>query len=70
VVDGAVLCHLPDLARETPAALDASRPVWVLCGTGFRSSIAGGILQSLGFEPVVLWDAGATDVLRHASERG
>jgi glyoxylase-like metal-dependent hydrolase (beta-lactamase superfamily II)/rhodanese-related sulfurtransferase len=70
VVDGAVLCHLPDLARETPVALDASRPVWVLCGTGFRSSIAGGILESRGFEPVVLWDAGATDVLRHASKRG
>ncbi|HUG31878.1 MAG TPA: MBL fold metallo-hydrolase [Acidimicrobiia bacterium] len=62
-IEGSVLSYLPDIARETPPGLDPDRPVWVVCGTGFRASIAAGILQSRGFEPIVLTEDGATDVL-------
>lgn len=68
VVEGSVLSYLPDLADETPPALDPSRPVWIACGSGFRASIAAGILQERGYEPVVLVDGGIHDVLKRLSE--
>lgn len=66
-IEGSVLSYLPDMARETPPGLDRDQPVWVACGTGFRASIAAGILQSRGFEPIVLTQGGATDVLAATS---
>lgn len=68
VVDGSVLSYLPDLASRTPAGLDPGEPVWVTCGSGFRASIAAGILQERGFEPVVLVTDGATEVIELTSE--
>jgi rhodanese-related sulfurtransferase len=41
--------------------------VWVACGSGYRASIAAGILGSRGFDPIVLVDGSATDVLRQTS---
>lgn len=61
VIEGSLLSYLPDLAEETPRGLDLERPVWVVCATGYRASIAAGILQDRGFEPVVLTEGGATD---------
>lgn len=68
VVAGAILSYLPHLAQETPQGLDPSSPVWVSCGSGYRASIAAGILQDRGFEPVVLATGGATDVIERTSE--
>lgn len=68
VVEGSTLSYLPDLARRTPPGLDPSSPVWIACGSGYRASIAAGILQDRGFEPVVLTSGGATEVLEETSK--
>jgi hydroxyacylglutathione hydrolase len=67
VVEGSVLSYVPDLAVSTPSGLDPAEPVWVVCGSGYRASIAAGILQDRGYEPVVLSDGGATDLLGRVS---
>jgi hydroxyacylglutathione hydrolase len=67
-VEGTVLTYLPDLAESTPSALETNGPVWVACGSGYRAAIAAGILQSRGFEPVLLSDDGVSDVLQTLSE--
>lgn len=69
-IEGSVLSYLPDLARAIPDQLDRSRPVWVLCATGYRSTTAASILQANGFEPVLLSRDGATQVLRETSKQG
>jgi glyoxylase-like metal-dependent hydrolase (beta-lactamase superfamily II)/rhodanese-related sulfurtransferase len=38
-----------DRLREDTAALDRSRPLAVVCASGYRSSVAASLLQSLGF---------------------
>lgn len=67
-IEGSILSYLPDLAAETPPGLDRERPVWLACGTGYRASIAAGILRDRGFEPVVLIGAGATDFVAPTSK--
>ena len=68
VIDDSILSYLPDLARETPPGLDPGEPVWIACGSGYRASTAAGILQARGFEPIVLTDGGATDVIARTSK--
>jgi glyoxylase-like metal-dependent hydrolase (beta-lactamase superfamily II)/rhodanese-related sulfurtransferase len=68
IVDGSILSYVPDLAESTPSGLDPDQPVWVVCGSGYRANIAAGILQDRGYQPVVLSDGGATEVLRVMSE--
>lgn len=69
VLEGSVLSYVPDLERSTPTELDDDRPVWLVCGTGYRATIAAGILQARGFEPKALVGGGATDVLARASKQ-
>jgi glyoxylase-like metal-dependent hydrolase (beta-lactamase superfamily II)/rhodanese-related sulfurtransferase len=38
-----------DRLREGEAALDRQRPLAIVCASGYRSSVAGSLLQSLGF---------------------
>jgi hydroxyacylglutathione hydrolase len=68
IVDGSVLSYVPDLAGSTPPGLDPDEPIWVVCGSGYRASIVAGILQDRGYQPVVLSDGGATEVLREMSK--
>ncbi|HJS72054.1 MAG TPA: MBL fold metallo-hydrolase [Acidimicrobiia bacterium] len=67
VIDDSFLSYLPDVAAGTPPGLDRDEPVWIACGSGYRAAIAAGILQSRGFEPVILAEGGATNVLRKTS---
>ncbi len=69
VIEGSVLSYVPDLVAETPPELDDEKPVWLVCGTGYRATIAAGIMQGRGFEPRVLANGGATEVLAHTSKR-
>ena len=55
---GAVWRYVPDLTIGAPAELRQNNPVWVVCASGFRASIAAGLLERLGFRPVVLADGG------------
>lgn len=64
-LDGAVERFLPDLFREgVPDELDRDRPVFVVCASGRRASIAATLLVREGFQPVVLTDAGVPEVAR------
>ena len=61
-VEGSKHCYVPDLLDSIPD-LDRDRPVWLACGTGLRATTAAAFLLEGGYEPVVLADAGVTDLL-------
>ncbi len=61
---GAVNIPLPVLAGQL-AELDPSRPVAVVCKSGYRSSAASGLLTAAGFGDVINV-AGGTDAWREA----
>lgn len=67
-IEGSILSYVPDVARETPPGLDPDSPLWLVCGTGYRATIAASIVQARGFEPMVLADGGATNVLAVTSK--
>lgn len=69
-IPDAIHSYVPDLARAIPSDLKREEPVWLVCGTGYRASIAAGLIQNEGFQPIVLADAGATEVLRETSNPG
>jgi hydroxyacylglutathione hydrolase len=48
-----VLLHPLDGLRSSLAALDAARPLAVHCKGGYRSAMAGSVLESAGFQKVV-----------------
>ncbi|RYD35772.1 MAG: rhodanese-like domain-containing protein, partial [Verrucomicrobiaceae bacterium] len=48
-VPGAIHIFLPDLLEHT-GELDASRPVAVYCGSGYRASIAASLLKRERFD--------------------
>jgi hydroxyacylglutathione hydrolase len=68
-VPGSQLVYVPDVGSVSDATLDRSRPVWVLCESGFRAAIAASQLVALGYRPVLLAEAGVTEVLDSLSER-
>lgn len=68
-VPGAKLVYVPDVIELSDETLDPSRPVWVLCATGFRAAMTASLLAARGFEAILLADGGVTDVLDSMSER-
>ena len=62
-IPGAVGIHVPDLAATVTDRVDARLPVWVVCASGYRSMVAGSILERLGLTPVVLVGGGAADIV-------
>ena len=55
---------LAAFVRESaPAELRTGESVWVACASGYRASIAAGLLERGGYRPVVLVNGGVTDVL-------
>jgi glyoxylase-like metal-dependent hydrolase (beta-lactamase superfamily II)/rhodanese-related sulfurtransferase len=63
-VPGALWRYVPDLVDGVPEALDAARPVWLLCASGFRASVAAALIERRGYRPIVLANGGVADVLR------
>ena len=61
---GSVHRYVPDLAAGVPPELSRDDEVWVACGSGYRATIAAGLLLREGFRPVVLSRGGVPDVLR------
>lgn len=61
-LDGAVEIFLPEIDETTAKRLDRTRPVGVVCQSGYRASIAGSLLKRLGYEPVVLANGGVPDL--------
>jgi rhodanese-related sulfurtransferase/glyoxylase-like metal-dependent hydrolase (beta-lactamase superfamily II) len=62
-IDGSTHRYLPDLRTGLAGAVRPDEPVWVICRTGNRSSIAAGLLESLGVEPIVVATGGVPDIL-------
>jgi glyoxylase-like metal-dependent hydrolase (beta-lactamase superfamily II)/rhodanese-related sulfurtransferase len=64
---GSVHRYVPDLVAGVPDELDATRPVWIGCASGHRASIAAGLIERHGLQPVLLATGGIPDLLaRHA----
>ena len=64
-LDGAATQYVPFLVDEVPDTLDPSRPILVVCASGYRSAIAAGLLELHGMRPVLV-DEGGADELRAA----
>ena len=62
--------YVPDLLNGAPSEIDLDSPVWLACGTGYRANIAASMLARIGAQPVVLSNAGVTDVLKTLSNKG
>lgn len=63
--------YLPDLETlGLPADLSKDRPVWVICRSGNRASIAAGILERMGYTPVVVATGGVPDALSQLAAKG
>jgi hydroxyacylglutathione hydrolase len=56
-----------DALESAIERIDPTRPITLVCGSGFRSSIAGSILESSGFTDITNVDGGG---MRAYQERG
>ena len=62
-IPGSIHTYVPDLRDGVPESLDKERPVWVICGGGYRSEMAVRYLEAGGFRPTVVVGGGVEDVL-------
>jgi rhodanese-related sulfurtransferase len=62
-IEGSSHRYLPDLRSGVAGAVNTREPVWVICGTGNRSSIAAGLLERLGIQPIVVATGGVPDII-------
>ena len=62
-IPNSVHTYVPNLRSGLPEALDPDRPVWVICGGGYRSEMAVRYLETGGFHPTVVVGGGVEDVL-------
>ena len=62
-IEGSVHTYVPDLLTGAPSSIVADQPVWVICRTGNRASIAAGLLEGSGLEPVVVAKGGVPDLV-------
>jgi glyoxylase-like metal-dependent hydrolase (beta-lactamase superfamily II)/rhodanese-related sulfurtransferase len=60
-LDGSQHLYLPELAGDVPAVIDENRPVWLVCATGYRATIAGGLLRKHGLKVNVYSTGGYED---------
>ncbi len=62
-VAGSVHRYLPDLRDGLAGRANPDEPVWVICRTGNRASMAAGLLEGLGVEPIVVATGGVPDII-------
>ncbi len=62
-LDDSLHSYVPTLLDEAPPGLHTDRPLWVICRTGNRASIAAGMLESFGFDLVVVTKGGVPDLV-------
>ncbi|GIU91514.1 MAG: hypothetical protein KatS3mg011_0420 [Acidimicrobiia bacterium] len=59
---GTVHRYVPDLRRGLPDELADVEEVWTVCESGFRASIAAGLVERAGRRPVVVAQGGVSSV--------
>ena len=64
IVRGAIPIPLPTLEASLER-LDPARPIVIVCGSGYRSSAAGSILESSGFANITNVDGGMNEYNAH-----
>jgi glyoxylase-like metal-dependent hydrolase (beta-lactamase superfamily II)/rhodanese-related sulfurtransferase len=62
-VEGSTHRYVPDIP-QSPLSLDKDREVWVACVSGYRATIAAGLLEQRGYHPVVLVPKGIGHILQ------
>lgn len=62
-VEGSAHRYLPDLLDGLGGAVSGHNQVWVICRTGNRASIAAGLLERLGVQPIVVAKGGVPDII-------
>lgn len=62
-LDGSMHWYVPNLLDGLPDGLDRSEPVWVVCRTGNRASIAAGLLERYDLDIVVVSKGGVPDIV-------
>jgi rhodanese-related sulfurtransferase/glyoxylase-like metal-dependent hydrolase (beta-lactamase superfamily II) len=62
-LEGSVHRYVPDLKDGLGGAVTIVAPVWVVCRTGNRSSIAAGLLERHGVQPIVVATGGVPDII-------
>ncbi len=58
--------YVPEMVAGVPTGIDTDRPVWLMCASGYRAMIAGGLLRRHGLDVRVLSAGGYTEA-RQAS---
>lgn len=61
-IEGSLHHYVPDLL-EPVDDLEPDEDVWVVCATGFRATIAAGLLERAGYRPVVVDRGGVADLI-------
>jgi len=62
-IEGSTHRYLPDLREGVAGTVNPAEPVWVICRTGNRSSIAAGLLERHGLQPIVVATGGVPDII-------
>ncbi len=62
-LEGSVHHYVPEFHHGLPAGIDTAQPVWIVCRTGNRASIAAGLIEALGATPIVVTKGGVPDTL-------
>lgn len=62
-IEGSAHRYVPDLLDGLGGAVSTHSPVWVICRTGNRASIAAGLLERLGVQPIVVAKGGVPDIV-------
>ena len=62
-LDGSTHVYVPDLLGGPPVGLSTDAPMWVICRTGNRATIAAGLLERHGFELTVVSKGGVPDLV-------
>lgn len=58
--------YLADLHEGLPKGIDPSAPVWIICASGSRATIAAGLVEQHGAIPIVVASGGVAEVLAAA----
>jgi rhodanese-related sulfurtransferase len=63
-IKGSTHVYVPELTGDIPDAIDPEKPTWIMCGSGYRAAMAGGLLRRHGMSIRVFGAGGVDDVKR------